>query len=729
MKWCCRKALTSSLFFLLLLGCALFWLRPASAAPSVQQKPPETIPVWVYDAESFAFWRDAQGNYQGLYPRLAAMLHERYGYNVQIRPIDAEEMDRRFANDDYGLYAGVIRTDDLARNRILSSRLFDNEVVAASTTQRIYKPEDLHNSRVLFLRDDATQDRVQQRYPNLKFRELRRVENGEEAFRLLSDGQADFYINDASEMDNTARYYQLSLPFPGLRITRVFAFSPALHTMRDDINQLINDEYRSGKMRQLILDNKRQFLLSRVTISDTERHWLAQNKLDVWLPANENYAPLIWHDRQGYHGSAIDMINDMRDLLHVDVNVHYIDNYYESLQSQNWPVRLVNVIAPPDRSQLPGMIGPVVSWHNVYYNRIGQPFIWDEDQIRHQRIGVIKGSFSQFYLQQRYASEITLVTFGTHEQLISGIENDRVDYILGDLSSLESALRGNELFRGVLKVAGITRSELQMGPWADSAHPLHNLLSQVHRLSGYRTLSEGSDEPPHFSGLTRNTLKIISVLLLITAIFSLCLLVIMWRHMRQNRIVNRNIVKVLEKVNRAHDDETGSHIQRVAKYCGLLGRALKLPRRTVRDIENFASLHDVGKIAVPERILRKEGPLTEDEFEEMKLHTLKGWRIIQGLSLGPVAENIIHFHHEKWDGSGYPDGLRGEQIPLEARILALADVYDALRQKRIYKPSFTHEQAMQIIEAGSGRHFDPRLVALFRQQQHLFARIFDTLAD
>jgi hypothetical protein len=123
--------------------------------------------------------------------------------------------------------------------------------------------------------------------------------------------------------------------------------------MRDDINQLINDEYRSGKMRQLILDNKRQFLLSRVTISDTERHWLAQNKLDVWLPANENYAPLIWHDRQGYHGSAIDMINDMRDLLHVDVNVHYIDNYYEALQSQNWPVRLVNVIAPPTDHNFP----------------------------------------------------------------------------------------------------------------------------------------------------------------------------------------------------------------------------------------------------------------------------------------------------------------------------------------------------------------------------------------
>lgn len=729
MKWCCGIKLTTSLFFLLLLSSTLLWLGHASAAPSAQQKQPEPIPMWVYEGESFEFWRDAQGNYQGLYPRIASMLNERFGYNIQIRPISGEEISQRFNSDSYGLYGGVIRTEERAHSKILSSRLFDNEVVAASINQRIYKPEDLHNTRVLFRRNDATEDRVLQRYPELKFRELRLVDSSDEAFRLLSDDQADFYINDASEMDNTARYYQLSRPFPALRITCVFAFSPQLRAIREDVNQLINDEYRSGKMRQLILENKRQFLLSRVSVNEAERSWLSQNALDVWLPRNENYAPLIWRDREGYHGSAVDMVNDMRDLLHININVHYIDNYYETMLSQNWPVRLVNVVDMHGKSPRTGMIGPVVSWHNIYYNRIGQPFLWDEDQIRHQRIGVIKGSFSQFYLQQRYANDITLVTFATADQLISGIENDRIDYILGDLSTLENTLRGNELFRGVLKVAGITRSEFQIGPWADSAHPLHGLLTQVHRLSSYRTQLERPDEPTHFPELTRNTLKIISALLLITVIFSLCLLVMMWRHVRQNRIVNRNIVQALEKVNSAHDDETGSHIQRVAKYCGLLARALKLPRRTARDIENFASLHDVGKIAVPERILRKAGPLTPDEFDEMKRHTVKGWRIIQGLSLGQVAENMIHFHHEKWDGSGYPEGLRGEQIPLEARILALADVYDALRQKRVYKPSFSHEKAVQIIEEGNGRHFDPQLVALFRQHQDVFARIYDSLAD
>lgn len=149
----------------------------------------------------------------------------------------------------------------------------------------------------------------------------------------------------------------------------------------------------------------------------------------------------------------------------------------------------------------------------------------------------------------------------------------------------------------------------------------------------------------------------------------------------------------------------------------------------MHEIERFASLHDVGKIAVPERILRKHGSLTEEEFNEMKLHTLKGWRIIQGLGLGPVAENIIHYHHEKGDGNGYPERLSGEQIPIEACILALADVYDALRQKRVYKPGYTHEHACSLIFAGAGRHFDPELINRFRQLHPKFQAIYDGQAD
>lgn len=419
----------------------------------------------------------------------------------------------------------------------------------------------------------------------------------------------------------------------------------------------------------------------------------------------------------------------MRDLLHVNIDVKYTEDYISHLRQENWPVRLVNIVESRDESQAEGIIGPALSWHNAYYNRSEQPFLWDEEQVRYKRVGIIKGSFSALYLHQRFGDDVAIVPASSVEALVSAIEQRKIDFILGDLSSLEGSLRGNDLLHGVLKVAGLTRSDYRIVSWVDNTHPLHPLLTQIHRISSFRTQMERQPERSMLPEFSKNTFKIISVVLFITVLFSLCLIWLMWRHMKQSQAVNRSIVEAMEKVNRAHDDETGSHIQRVSAYCGLLAREIGLPRKMVHEIERFASLHDVGKIAVQERILRKQGPLDEDEFNEMKLHTLKGWRIIQGLSLGPVAENIIHYHHEKWDGNGYPEGLSGAQIPIEARILALADVYDALRQKRVYKPGYTHEHACSLIFAGAGKHFDPELIHRFRQLHPKFQVIYDSQAD
>lgn len=720
-----RTPRITSLLWILFIA-VLLWTRAAFAQPASESDP---IPVWIYDADSFEFWRTPQGDFQGFYPELIRAINEKYHTRLQFRPVTGPEIGQRFNKDSYGVYAGVLRTEARARTKILSSQLFNNEVVAASPTMSVNTAEELAHARVLFRQNDATLESVQKRYPDLKFRSLRLVTSSEEAFRLLGEHQADFYINDASEMENTQRYYLISRPFPELRIPVVLGFSPELKDLREKVNAFIGEWYRSGEMHRALEESKRRYLLSSITISPEERAWLAHNRLQIWLPKNENFAPIIWKDGQGYQGTAINMIHDMRELLGMEVDVHFVDNYAEALEQQRWPVRLVDVANTTDAGHAAGRIGPDVAWHNVYYNRIKQPFLWDEESIRSQRVGVLAGSFAARYLQDRFGSDVVIVTRHSVNGLIDAIENNTVDYILGDLSSLESRLRGNELFRGVLKVAGVTRSEFIIGPWVQPDHPLYHLLTQVHRLSSFRTQLERHEVREFFPALTKNTLKIISVVLLVTALFSLGMLVMMRRHIKESRLVNRNIVQALEKVNRAHDDETGSHIQRVAKYCGMMARELNLSRKMITEIEHFASLHDVGKIAVPDRILRKQGPLTEQEFSEMKLHTTKGYMIIQGLGLGQVAENIIHFHHEKWDGSGYPEGLRGENIPLEARILALADVYDALRQKRVYKPGFSHEQACEVIFEGAGKHFDPQLIALFRQHHLKFRTIFDSLAD
>jgi putative two-component system response regulator len=178
-------------------------------------------------------------------------------------------------------------------------------------------------------------------------------------------------------------------------------------------------------------------------------------------------------------------------------------------------------------------------------------------------------------------------------------------------------------------------------------------------------------------------------------------------------------LEILERLALAaefRDDETGQHTQRVGRTAAILARALDLPSEQVKLIQGGAPLHDMGKLGIPDEILRKPGKLTVEEFEVMKTHTTIGAQILSG-SRFPIlqkAEEIALTHHERWDGTGYA-GLAGERIPLSGRIVALADVFDALTNDRVYRKAMPLEEALAEIELQRGRHFDPEMVDAFLQ--------------
>ena len=163
------------------------------------------------------------------------------------------------------------------------------------------------------------------------------------------------------------------------------------------------------------------------------------------------------------------------------------------------------------------------------------------------------------------------------------------------------------------------------------------------------------------------------------------------------------------------DEDTGTHIMRMSHYAAAVARELGLPEDEVESILYAAPMHDVGKIGIPDRILLKPGKLDPDEWKVMKQHTLIGGKILSGSEAGfiKLAEVIALTHHEKWDGSGYPNGLTGEDIPIAGRITAIADVFDALTSKRPYKEPFPLEKSFSIIREGRGTHFDPAVVDAF----------------
>ena len=204
-------------------------------------------------------------------------------------------------------------------------------------------------------------------------------------------------------------------------------------------------------------------------------------------------------------------------------------------------------------------------------------------------------------------------------------------------------------------------------------------------------------------------------------------------------------IMALGSLAETRDNETGNHIRRTQHYVRALAKKLQSNGKFARHLDDAtinllfksAPLHDIGKVGIPDAVLLKPGKLTPEEFEIMKTHTTLGRDAILAAektldtpsSFLHYAREIAYYHQEKWDGSGYPEGLKGEQIPISARLMAIADVYDALISRRVYKPGLPHDQAVAIIREGRDKHFDPDMTDAFTEIAGEFEEIAKVFAD
>ncbi|MBR2525809.1 HD domain-containing protein [bacterium] len=199
----------------------------------------------------------------------------------------------------------------------------------------------------------------------------------------------------------------------------------------------------------------------------------------------------------------------------------------------------------------------------------------------------------------------------------------------------------------------------------------------------------------------------------------------------------------LAKSAQSKDDDSGKHLERIKRYCVTLAKELTKPvykqnitKDFIKNIELASPLHDIGKVGISDEIVLKPDKLTDEEFEQMKQHTIIGYQMLKdvyeqfnGNEFIKMAMNIAKFHHERYDGLGYPEGLKKSEIPLEARIMAVADVYDALRCQKPYHDSLSHEKSFEVIKGGRELQFDYLIVKALKKVHHEFEKIWDELPD
>ncbi|MGL5099567.1 MAG: HD domain-containing phosphohydrolase, partial [Fusobacteriaceae bacterium] len=356
--------------------------------------------------------------------------------------------------------------------------------------------------------------------------------------------------------------------------------------------------------------------------------------------------------------------------------------------------------------------------------RRGARYIKESDDLRGENIGIVLPEHIEYSSPK---TNLSPSVFKDLESALKALKTGEIDYLIGDFIFLDSKIENMFLTDGI-KFVGFLKNlnSTLFFTFKKEDKILHSLFLQllpknILEFEGLRKILVS----PKIIRFNYHYLAWLIMFFLITIGSMTIFLKSNIIHKNKAEKLNKAMITSLEIASSYNDDGTGQHIVRVAKYAELLGKRLNLSSSMVKDIAQYASLHDIGKIGIPDSILRKPGKLTPEEIVTMREHSNIGYKLVKNSGLGKTAENLVRFHHERWDGKGYPVGLKGVKIPIEARIVALADVYDALRQKRSYKEPYTHEEAVQIITSDSEVFFDPEIVEIFLKHNKEFEEIYN----
>lgn len=668
---------------------------------------------------------NSKGQSKGLFSKIIKLLEKETGLEFYVVNQETKTFRKSI---DLGIPDIVMGVEDYKRNdKVYTYIEKPLELGGIMITRKEYPAinfkDDNYGKTIVYEKDDQIKSKIIKKYGN-SIQLLPKLDPKECIEALLSK-KADIYIDDYQDglrylinhRNNNIKLNHLSsLIKTDYYIGGKEKFQPLINI----IEKLFNNEDLS---REFFHEESLEYMKDNFKFSDEVNKYLNKKKeIKIWMPSFEEFPQLYYFDENNKSkGFLKDYFFEISKLSRTKIR------FEEQTSNLDINPFILSVNGKELISKTPKnfITEPYIQIPLSIFNNDNDGYVPYFDNLKKYRIAVVNNSFIEKYLFSKGLGN-NLIKFKNIEEVLMAVSSKKADILIGELQQIDYFSKLYDVRN--LKVAGRIDDKIELSFGINAKdETLYYLINLFNNEYSYRV----KEEKDKFF-LQKIKLAKDYKLSIIISIISIILLSIVYIYLIKFRNISIKLkkltiglVQTLENANTFNDEDTGSHIKRISKYSKFLAKELHLKIIYVERIGLYASLHDVGKIGIPDNILKKPGKLTEEEFEMMRNHVEIGYNLMKDLDVSPVALNIVRYHHEKWNGTGYGKGLKGEEIPLEARIVAIADVYDALRQKRSYKDAFTHEKAVEIITSENGKHFDPKLVKIFIKKHKTFEKIFD----
>ena len=669
--------------------------------------------ILLENENSFFFYKD-KDEYKGLYPKIFKDINKDKKMNLKLKELDTNLiLDMEKGKDS--LIMDLVENEERRQKYYFIPTFFYLKANIYFLNSEYIDITNFYKKRVGIIKGSYLDQEFLDRYDFLNL-EIVDIKTREKGVEMLKNKEIDGFVadNQYGFKDNIKKIELNRIPI----MVTTLAVPKTEKKLYKELKKYF-DGISPEALKNMISSSRREFYRDRFK---DKYIGLKGKTVEVVFPSEKSNYPLYYMENGIEKGLAVEYLNDVENIL--DIQIRKI--FYS--KERGWQSGDIAIASIPesDLKESGNYTNPYYTLIPVIFNRKEDGFINNLAEARTKRFAVVENSYYISYLKKFIKSE-NFVYVKDIDEAIEKVRNKEVDYGICDHKILSNKLY-NSGYDSEIKIAGIPDKKYDVSMVVKGNQ---SELSEALKDISVSFLNENMSKNMYLEKNSYQTDK--SKKMLIFSAGVLLLSLILLYKGRKNLLEKKkyedlmlSLVSALEAVNQFNDLETGNHIKRLNRYSELLAVKLGCNKKFYEEIGKVASLHDVGKIGIDRSILKKPGKLTDEEFEVIKTHPEIGYEIIKKSGVSVMAENIARYHHEKWNGTGYPYGLKGGDIPLEARIVTIVDMYDALRQKRVYKEGFTHERAIEIIKSESGKSFDPDIVKVFLENEFKFERLFNS---